>query len=446
LLLVCGLCCYADLLTDAAAPVPESCPNCGSARTETPGTEARFRALPAVIPASFRTMLDHDADASEEQERAPGYSVTVAVTAAPENALAPHEPAGLNVNLRLVPEGRVYRINDNAGALFEGRSRPFECYYYRGTRRIRFPLAPQWISREFQPGWDGAGGEKIALVSPKTTDVLQVRPRSNPSGLALDPLREGSAVRAAYYSAGFLLARAAADELDVDPAEFEVSGLFQDRLPGQGTAGQPVGLLLVNDRLPNGAGFTRWLDRNFPGLLRSLLNGSNRFGARLLEEQHRRRCDSKCPVCLQHFRNMNYHGLLDWRLGLAMLRILAEETWVCGLDGDFQGPELGGWPVGNGLLGDWLSWAAALVAAFCQDFQFEQQTFGILPGFLDDLGRAFVAAHPLWPKQSNVEDNVLARARLEAGRGGREVEMVDTFNLAVRPAWVRGRVATGGPP
>src|SRR5262249_34534744 len=157
----------------------------------------------------------------------------------PEKDPAAHEPADLNVNLRLVPDGRVYRVNDNAGRLFEGSSRPFLCHFYRGARRVDFRLDPQWISREFQPYWDESRRDMIALISPKTTDVLQIRPRSNPNELALDPLRDGSAVRAAYYSAGFLLAHATAAELDVDPGELEVSGLFRDRLPGQGSAGQP---------------------------------------------------------------------------------------------------------------------------------------------------------------------------------------------------------------
>jgi hypothetical protein len=199
-------------------------------------------------------------------------------------------------------------------------------------------------------------------------------------------------------------------------------------------------VLFLNDRLPNGAGFTRWLDRNFTALLLSVLDGSNRFSARLLSGGHRLRCDARCPLCLQHFRNMNYHGLLDWRLGLALLRVLADERWACGLDGRFTGPELDGWPMSNNQLTDWPGWADVLVRAFCLDFGYKPNRFGALPGFVDNLGQAVVAIHPLWPEQSNLEDNVLARARLEAGRGGREVKVVDTFNLAARPAWVRSRL------
>ena len=185
-------------------------------------------------------------------------------------------------------------------------------------------------------------------MASKTTDVLQIGPRSNQNDLALDPIRPGSAVRAAYYSAGFLLAHAVAAELDVDPAELEISSLFRDQRPGQGSDGMYFGVLFINDRLPNGAGFTRWLNDNFAVLLRSILTGSNPFASRVLDDRHASQCDSRCPVCLQHFRNMNYHGLLDWRLGMSLLRLLADENFLCGLDGVFTGADLEAWPGPHG--------------------------------------------------------------------------------------------------
>jgi hypothetical protein len=435
-LLVCGRCRFTALIGNGVAP-PAACENCGLVLADGAGLEPRFRCLPTAIPAGFRTVLDRAADASEEQERAPGYAVALALTAA-DNPPAVTEPPGLNVTLRLVPAGRVYRVNDNAGQLFEGSTRTFSCGFYRGNRWQGFRLDRQWIAGEFQEDGVVRGQpERIALVAAKSTDVLHIRPRSNVNDLALDPGRYGSAVRAAYYSAGFLLAHAVAARLDVDPAELEVSSLFRDQLPGQGTEGRYFGVLFVNDRLPNGAGFTRWLNENFAAVLQSIMDGSNPFAGRVLEDRHRHRCDSRCPVCLQHFRNMNYHGLLDWRLGLSMLRLLTDESYLCGLDGTFTGPDLDSWPAPRGGTVGWLGWAGELVAGFCNDFDCVPRRFGQLHGFVNTDGRAVVVAHPLWPDQSNVEDNVLSAARLSAASGGRSVRTVDTFNLAARPAWVR---------
>jgi hypothetical protein len=442
-LLVCGRCRYTALIANGLA-APATCDNCGLVRTDEPGAEPRFRCLPAAIPAGFRTVLDRAADAGDDQDRPPGYAVTLALTAA-DNAPAVTHPAGLNTTLRLVPAGRVYRVNDNVGRLFEGSARSFRCGFYRGTQRQLFRLDRQWIAGEFQENEMIRGQpDRIALVAAKSTDVLQVGPRSNPNGLALDPLRSGSAVRAAYYSAGFLLAHAVAAELDVDPAELEVSSLFQDQHPGQGSDGSFFGVLFINDRLPNGAGFTRWLNDNFQDLIGSVLAGTNPFAGRILDAQHRGRCDSRCPVCLQHFRNMNYHGLLDWRLGLSLLRVLADPAYLCGLDGSFAGPDLDSWLGPHGGLIAWPRWARELVGAYCHDFGCAPQTFGRVPGFVDVEGRAVVVTHPLWPDQSNVEDNVLAEARLAAAAGGREVRTMDSFNLAARPAWVRRMLSQPG--
>ena len=88
--------------------------------------------------------------------------------------------------------------------------------------------------------------------------MLQIRPLDNPNGLALSPARDGSAVKAAYYSAAFLLLHAATDELDVAAEEMEISSLYWEQLPGQGSDAETLGVVFLNDRLPNGAGFTRY--------------------------------------------------------------------------------------------------------------------------------------------------------------------------------------------
>ena len=185
--------------------------------------------------------------------------------------------------------------------------------------------------------------------------------------------------------------------------------------------------LYVNDRLPNGAGFTRWLRDHFAAVLTSVLGPTPANGfARSLRAPAHADCDSRCPGCLQHYRNMNYHGLFDWRLGLSFLQALADPSHACGLDGRFDTPELLGW----------LERTRSYRDAFCAAFGFTPRDYGPLLGFEAD-GAAYVVRHPLWQEQCNRRGNVLAAARAEAGASGLPVRTVDAFNLKVRPAWTR---------
>jgi hypothetical protein len=34
-------------------------------------------------------------------------------------------------------------------------------------------------------------------------------------------------------------------------------------------------------------------------------------------------CDTSCNLCVRDFYDMPYHGVLDWRLGLDMVRLAA---------------------------------------------------------------------------------------------------------------------------
>jgi hypothetical protein len=384
------------------------------------------------VPAAFRTLLEDDADADEGEERPPSHAVIVAVTGDGAGREAPAPDT--NAVLRLSTEGRVFHINDNNRLLFAGEEGDFQVSYRRPDGDFgRFSLR-QWIATPspllpvppLQP-------EKLAIVSPKTTDVLQIRPAAVPEGLCLDPRRKGSAVRAAYYSAAFLLIHCVADELMIDETELEVSSLFLDRLPEQGSEGEPIGVLYLNDRLPNGAGFTRWIAReayrHFSELLSSILGSTptNRFAADLVSAGHADACDGRCPRCLQNFRNMNYHGLLDWRLGLALLHALKDANYDCGLDGTSGGPELR----------DWVARAEADRNLFCAAFpDFRPVKHGALPA-LENGAAVWLVVHPLWAETSARPDNVLAVARAAARAAGKVPRNVDAFNLHARPAWVR---------
>jgi hypothetical protein len=53
---------------------------------------------------------------------------------------------------------------------------------------------------------------------------------------------------------------------------------------------------------------------------------------------------TSCYRCIQKFQNRRYHGLLDWRAGLAYLRAILSSDFACRLDGEFDThPELTDW-------------------------------------------------------------------------------------------------------
>lgn len=118
---------------------------------------------------------------------------------------------------------------------------------------------------------------------------------------------------------------------------------------------------------------------------------------------------------------MNYHGLLDWRLGLATLRMLASDTTRCGIDGNFALPELDGW----------LPWARSLRNAFVLSFDGISREFADLPGCI--IGRKQVIfVHPLW---DCVRPSELLADAIAAADQTREIRFLDTFNVVRRPSF-----------
>ena len=127
-----------------------------------------------------------------------------------------------------------------------------------------------------------------------------------------------------------------------------------------------------------------------------------------------------CYDCMLNYRNMRYHGLLDWRLGLSLLRVLADPTYQAGADGNFTTPELLGWQ----------ATAARQSRDFCQTFGLEMQRDDTLPGFQIGQG-SVLTIHPLWDR---VNPGPVLQAAHAALGGSAPVRYVDTFNLLRRPS------------
>ena len=318
-IMLCETCLELKVRGDDSADFNDTaCPNCGE------DAPTKFRKFRGAVPAGFRTENWNDETPGTDEKAKVVFAALVAVSAGPGEITEPVK--GTNTSLTLRPDGRVYRINHNQGAYFRGRIRNF------GDNAARLSdqhLGSQWIA-------NGASNtdETIALLAPKTTDVLRIRQHAIPLGLDLNPLRLGSGARAAYYSAATLLARAAAYEIDVDSEEIEISSIHCEK----DQSNVHYGVIYINDRGANGTGITRWVRNNWQKLVKGILDGGrplNQFTRSF--HNHAQKCQGACYECLLGFRNRHLHGLLDWRLGLDLLSILASPTETCGLDGHFSG-------------------------------------------------------------------------------------------------------------
>ncbi len=421
----CQRCHYTQTVPDQ--PIIDRCPQpqCGASIND---QQLPFCVFQVVSPAAFRTPFDRGEDARVDSELVFGGSSILAE----ESDAPPTQPLGSNSVLRFDRRGRVYRMNDRNGRRFQGAL---------GTASLPgggWRFDNQWIDARFQNPATGTGvtfvrsaaDEDFALVAPKMTDVLRVSVAAIPEGLRLDPLAPGAGVKAAFYSAAFILRSVAADLLDIDAEEIVVSNVRPRPL----ASGQFSGEIVLNDHLPNGAGFVVWMDHNWSQVLQAALAPPRDGFARTMQSRsHMRRCETSCPDCLRHYRNMPYHGLLDWRLGLAIVRILSDASYQCGLFGG-DVPELSG----SGASASWVDDAARVRDAFCEAFEHcDSRDFGPLPGFV--LGnREVIVTHPLW--DSTRPAGVLSAA---IGRASDPSPLfVDTFNLARRMSGVYHTLAS----
>jgi Lhr-like helicase len=388
-----------------------SCPQCNQQMDD----ESSFVEYQIATPIAFRTNLTHGDDAMDDNDIRFSIPSALAET-------SPHfvndSPEGSNFITSLSDDGRVWRINDNGGHLFEGSIGNTPPPPPSGSWVP--PLEHQWIDINFK---DPVGNtERVALAAGKTTEILRIHPSSVPHGLVLNPVHSHRAVRAAVISAAFMLQRTLADNFDIDPEEIEVANISTHTLQDQSKVGQ----IVLSDRLPNGAGFVREAHNNLLEILREICNPSKQGSyAEFLQRQGHLACDFACYDCLKVYRNMTYHGLLDWRLALSYLKILLDKNYRAGLDGNFTSIELTGW----------LGMARRVRDNFVSYFNYQPQEWGILPGFIAGRNR-YLVAHPLW--DTSRPSGILEQAVNAAE--GRITAYVDTFNLLRRPGWYRAEI------
>jgi DEAD/DEAH box helicase domain-containing protein len=400
----CPNCNYLEEFDDNEG-TPDRCPDCN---------HPSIVSQEVVVPAAFRT---DGRQYNAPQGDSAGRGGRVIVAAATMRSADSMTQAG-NSEISFSPQGRVFRVNDNQGKCFsflpvqDSANKPLERWL--PERGIYIGGEDHWIASD-----DAQGCTSVALVAPKTTDLLRLKPGACPPGLLLNPAAQ-THIRAAYYSAATLLVRAAALELDIDSEEIEIASIHG------GFSGNPaaVGEIMLADRLPNGAGFVEWIRNNWQSLIDEIIKRKGRFSSKAIPCKH---CLTACYQCLLSYRNRPLHGLLDWRLGYDLLSVFRDTNYRCGLDDVFESASLTKWPVEARQLRD------RICAAFPMQLRVVD---GLpIPAFSAAATKTlFLVSHPLWAPVAQ-SDTLIAKALHDAGGDYSLVRLVNTFDLARRMTW-----------
>ena len=226
-------------------------------------------------------------------------------------------------------KGVVNTINTNKGKLFSlQKSKKEEGWY-----------DPNYVNFKGAFDFDPETQRDFALISSKVTGVLEVCINSENKDVLLSPLQVTknelleqqrlTALRGAFVSWGNLLRKAVTNYLDIETTELTVD-YFVKRDSEDDTSVR-AGIFMV-EQLENGAGYTSYLGNADPSIqfdvfLKQLLKGGSIF-EKLTENTHEQTCDCSCYDCLRDYYNQKYHEMLDWRLGLDLAQIAADNSFV----------------------------------------------------------------------------------------------------------------------
>lgn len=375
---------------DTSTPPAPSCTVCA-------GPAADYQVVDLSQPAGFRTYFNQERDYDGTFEWTP--RATRPKLGMGAVILVPHA----NFEIFSGPE-TVYVVNDNNGGLFEFEQFWGESWMTRDALTkvgARIPAAPI------------AGPDRRALASISPTDALIAGIYIWPQGVFADPLKvEG---RAALYSLGFMLRRAAAVRLDVSDSELKIG--LRTTIDA---AGAVIGQIFISDTLENGAGYSTHLGApaEFQMLLADLCGPTmlQRLDLRVRPDDHGNTCHTSCHDCMRDYSNLAYHSILDWRLGVDMARLALNAAAPI----DFSPSYWAGLPgLAIQRLRDALPGSAIVQHAS-------------LPA-VEHGPRAYIAAHPLWDTRPGSLHPALAAAQASAAGAGLIPEFRSTFMLIRRP-------------
>jgi hypothetical protein len=392
-----GICRRCQALVPDPAPTG-GCPFCAAARTD-----RGYRIVALSEPPGFTTWWSIRAEFSG------GFEFTPRALRARLGA-SPNEPTSRRNFTVDAGQQRVYFVNDNDGDDFVFRKLANGHVWIReeAVDQALLDLPRQDRAAISTPQFDEDAEPLVrALAAISQTDVLTCGIAGVPVGLSLNPAIPEA--RAAWYSFGFLVRRAAAVSLDVAEAELELG--IQPIMDFSSPFAPPSARVFLSDSLENGAGYSTHLGE--PGRFEELLvfilgqGGDDSFISPLAGEPHSTECLSSCHRCLREFGNMAFHSLLDWRTGLDMTRLALDVDAQIDLTHDY-------WPALLDVVAD----------PYFEGIGLRPESFGGLRAGVDPLsGEVVVLTHPLWDTdRSNLRPEVAA-AIAEAEAEGLDVQL-----------------------
>lgn len=443
---------------------PASCPWCPTTSEDLDADGMLlFEAVRVASPLAYRSSFSPGSDPDQEVEE---------YFPSPSRSLASYPPInGIVENLRnarfqLLDKHSVFQVVHDPKRPFRGKL--YDWVKIDQGRETKF--RSQWIEEErvkevrdtcknLYPQDKDEEPHKLALASRRITDTVFLSPHRTPDGLVLgteaanefDVAGQKVAIRSAYLSAAFILRSAMASRLDIDSDELRISELqtVEDSL------GLNVNQIVISDVLENGAGFARQIaEVGIEELFEELeaaIDGTTlkpwmKPIQELTEKSHRESCKSSGYCCLHEYKNQPFHPILDWQLGLTLLRVIANPDFSCGLAKvECNDP----------LVGSFFRALGQEIDAFCKGRKMEgvvhRQDVGELPGFVmkrrsKDI--QVLGVHPLWDLAThrkhgltaNQIDSVVSDAQAEIDTDLFEVKFVDLFNLTRRPNWARKKI------
>ncbi len=391
-----GMCQNCQAMDLSPTPTTVVCPVCG-------GGAPNFRIVQLAQPRGFRTLYDdggRDFDGIFEWTPRASRPKTDAASLPMEHHLNFEFWSG---------ERDVCIVNDNAGQSFqfEKLARSETWVTREAVDQVNAQLRDDNLPPVLLSYATGIAPDIRALGSLKRTDLLVLGFGTLPTELDFDPRRvEG---RAALYSFGFLIRRAAAVLLDINELELRV-GMRVVR----NTQGSVVGQVFLSDTLENGAGYCSQFASPIAmeRLLRSAADLATTFGNPDYIANHVVRCQTSCPDCLRDYSNLAWHNILDWRMAIDLTRLALDATESV----DFKTPY-------------WQSLVATTTTPYFNALGWATMMLGGLPAARSGIQGEFIV-HPLW---SNLHPSVL-QARTEASAAGiTQIQAKTLFELVRRP-------------
>jgi hypothetical protein len=394
-------------------PLGVICPSCGF--------EAA-RPFMAVSPRAFATDMNINRPALGAGESR-GKSGTTDITCP---TLGGHEFQSVcNAKIKIKTQAQVFRTNTNRGEYFGFRE--VNEIDERGFTHAKGGSI--WQSSDRDPEL------KVALTSPKTTDILAVRMLDGNGLKYFEAKGEAylSRRRAAWYSAATIMQRAIALELDVDSMDIEIASVHAIN------SGDVGAEMYLADAHPNGAGLVDTAHAKWESIIRGCLfgEGDSSIMGKLIRKEidlsNRSGNEWRSPdLLLRGFRNRQVHGLLDWSLGIELLASMLDSNFKPGLDLVAEGKRL---PVVKE--GSWTERAKLLVSEWVEN-RFPQDkvvSSGNVHGWVK--GGVFnVVVHPLWDNYAHERNAIGDAHRAATNEGCSKIRRIDSFNLSRRMVWV----------